>query len=191
MRDPWEVLTSFPITSSPAMPILHMNSHSTWGALLRLALHHKQRTPQATQSPTRTPYGVPFCVWLGDIFITKKGTPKKVSDFLQSVFAHHVQLRYARLPHELPPHMGRPPPSSSKISCRPSFPTTSSSALPVFPTDFWSLSCPHRSHSVLRDTVEHYFSRRQKTHLPPLEVFQPLLASRCLLFPIIDMNSHP
>ena len=42
----------FPITSSPAMPILYVNSHSTWGALLRLVsrpLHHKKRAPPSNR----------------------------------------------------------------------------------------------------------------------------------------------
>ena len=40
-----ELPTSSPITSSPAMPVLHMNSHPIWGALLRASSPLKQAPP--------------------------------------------------------------------------------------------------------------------------------------------------
>ena len=49
---PGDLPTSSPITSSPAMLVLHMNSHPTRGALLRLVnrpLHHQKGHRQATQ----------------------------------------------------------------------------------------------------------------------------------------------
>ena len=46
------LVSSPPLPISPAMPILDMNSHPIWGALLRMVnrrLHHKNGHPQATQ----------------------------------------------------------------------------------------------------------------------------------------------
>ena len=87
-------------------------------------------------------------------------------------------------------------PKNPKISCKPSFPTMSSSAVPVF----------HLPHSILvsqitqclkRDTPPFhgwsntYSMATTTAHLPFLEEFQPLLASRCPPLPIVDMSSHP
>ena len=83
---PGELPTSCPITSSPAMPILHMNSHSIWGALLRLVnrpLHHKKGHPQATQSLPAAFCSLPVL----------NGS----HHFLQSLFSYYVLLRYACL----------------------------------------------------------------------------------------------
>ena len=74
--------------SSPAMPILHMNSHSIWGALLRLVnrpLRHKKGHPQATQSLRAAFCSLPVL----------NGSHR----FLQSLFSYHVLLRYACLIH--------------------------------------------------------------------------------------------
>ena len=153
---PGELPTSCPITSSPAMPILHMNSHSIWGALLRLVnrpLRHKKGHPQATQSLRAAFCSLPVL----------NGSHR----FLQSLFSYHFLLRYACLIHmnshpiwgallhmvdRRLHHKKKASPSNSKISCKPSFPITSSSAMPVFHLPHCSLSCPHRSHRVLRDT---------------------------------------
>ena len=136
------------------MPILHMNSHSRWGALLRLVnrpLHHKKGHPQAIQSLPAA-----FC---------SLSFPRRTTAFTNShpiwgallrivdrLFSYHVLLRYACLPPS-PQHAG-----SSQIT-------------------------------------QHVLSLKRRSppgaHLPVLEKFQPLFASRCPLFPIIDINSHP
>ena len=114
----------------------------------------------STTTSTHTPYGAPFCVWLGDVFIIKiQGTPKNFKGVLQSVFAHHVLLRDACRPHEFPPPNGVPfcvwltgifiikkghPPATPRFLANPLFlprppPLCLSS---IFPTAFGSLSSP-------------------------------------------------
>ena len=84
-------------------------------------------------------------------------------------------------------HKKRAPPSNSNISCKHSFPTTSSYAMPVFHLPD-SVLVPHRSHSVLRDT---HLPFMRGAHFPFPEEFQPLFAPRCPFLSIIDMNTHP
>ena len=92
-ESPGELPTSFPITSSPAKPILYMNSHSIWGALLRLVnrpLHHKKGHPQATQSLPAAFCSLPV-----------------LNDWIPLFLSRPPPLCLSR-PHELPPHIGCP-----------------------------------------------------------------------------------
>ena len=96
-------------------------------------------------------------------------------------------------------HSKRAPPSNAQISCKQSFPTHPPPLClsSTFPTEFCSLPCPHRSHGVLRDTHLPFTPGRTllqwppNAHLPFLEELQPLFASRCPLFPTVDINFHP
>ena len=192
----------FPITSSPAMPILYVNSHSTWGALLRLVsrpLHHKKRAPPSnrcilfppcsqwmghivSRNPsfpitasstmpvsstcTPSPYGVPFWIRQLDLFTVKRGQPKQ----FKACPLHFVIFPALNGPqHYMNSHpiwgalsygwqasspLKKAPPSNTNISCKHSFPTTSSYAMLVFHLPH-SILVPHRPHSVLRDTHTH------------------------------------
>ena len=75
----------------PGAPILRMSSHSIWGALLRsTGLFAIEKGAPSNSKLARcilfsfqAPHmGCPFA-WFGDVFIRKKGAPKKFNDFLQ------------------------------------------------------------------------------------------------------------
>ena len=146
--------------------LIRMNSHPIRGALLSLAtrpLHRLKRAPPSSKLARRilfsllpsaslhelAPciYGVPFSVWLTgstSYFASSRDSEVLRTDQLYDDVFHHLK---------------RAPPSNSKMSCKPSFPTRPPPLClsPTFPTALCSLSCPHRSHSVPRDTHLHAY----------------------------------
>ena len=131
-----------------------------------------------------------------------------------------LRLATAPLHHEKGhPQAKKGHPGNSKISCNPSFPTTSSSATPVFhmnshpilllpsvdhiipcnpfPTAF---CCPHRSHHFHKTTMLkrrtpgpafHPWSKTISRRASPFPGGCPTTLSGCPPFPIIGVKSHP
>ena len=142
-ENPGELPTSFPITSSPTMPILHMNSHSIFGALLRLvnrSLHRKKGTPKQLKACPL--HSVPS-------LFSMNGSHR----FLQSLFSFHVLLHYACLVHMNSTPYGAPfwVRQLDLFTVKKRHPQ----AIQNLPAAFCSLSCPPQ-----RTTASHELAPR-------------------------------